>query len=64
VHHISVVNCSVFQSKDVMNRRFNRTVICIDFGLLDPDPDPGEQKGQKNLKSENILCFEVLDVLF
>jgi hypothetical protein len=32
--------------------------------LLDPDPDPGGKKcSTKKGKSEEICCFEVLDVL-
>jgi hypothetical protein len=34
------------------------------YGRLDPDPDPEGQKiTNKNRKSEEISCFEVLDVL-
>jgi hypothetical protein len=39
-----------------------RIRIRIDFGRLEPDPDPGEQK--LPTKIEKKLCFEVLDVLF
>jgi hypothetical protein len=33
----------------------------VDFGRLDPEPDPGLQKDQQIEKSS---CFEVLDALF
>ncbi len=32
--------------------------------LVDPDPDPGGQWSTKNRKKYEILCFNVLDVLF
>ncbi len=39
--------------------------IRINFGELDPDPDLGGPKiTQKIEESEDILCSEVLDVLF
>jgi hypothetical protein len=41
-----------------------RIRIRIDFGRLDPDPDPGGQKlPTKVEKSEDISCFKVLDIL-
>jgi hypothetical protein len=42
-----------------------RIRIRIDFGRLDPEPDPGGQKSPQKLKKiKKISCFEVLDVLF
>ncbi len=43
-----------------------RISIRIYFGRLDPDPDSGGEKGltKKEEKSEEMHCFEVLDVLF
>jgi hypothetical protein len=39
--------------------------IRIDFGRLDPKPDPdqGGKNAQKIRKNQEISCFEVLDVL-
>jgi hypothetical protein len=43
---------------------WTRILIRIDFVQLDPDPDLGAQIfPTKIAKSEDILCFEVLDVL-
>jgi hypothetical protein len=43
-----------------------RIRIRIYFGRLDPDPDPGGGNWltKKEEKSEEMYCFEVLDVLF
>ncbi len=35
----------------------------IDFGRLDPGPDPGEHKSDQKI-IEEVSCFEVLGVLF
>jgi hypothetical protein len=32
--------------------------------VVDPDPDPEAKMTHENRKSEEISCFEVLDVLF
>jgi hypothetical protein len=39
--------------------------IRIDFSRLDPDLDPEEEKLPSNIQiSDEISCFELLDVLF
>jgi hypothetical protein len=44
---------------------FGSAWIHIDFGRLDPDPDPGGQKCPSTEgKGEEISSFEVLDVFF
>jgi hypothetical protein len=37
--------------------------VRIDFGRLEPDPDPEGKMTHKN-RSEEISCFEVFDVHF
>jgi hypothetical protein len=38
--------------------------LSIDLGRSDPDPDPGWQEcATKKEKSEEMSCFEVLDIL-
>jgi hypothetical protein len=55
----NIVYASTCHTKPLLRIR-----IRIDFGRLDPDPDPGGQKlPTKVEKSENISCFKVLDIL-